>query len=113
MEISGWVGSYAVGKSHQSDPEEQGLVDSRITNSGSMAISAAYSWRPSIWSTSVCAATCPILRSGCRTVVNPGLVNAAPGISSKPTTEISCGTRSEEHTSELQSRLQLVWRSPL
>src|SRR5205807_4111168 len=71
MEISGWVGSYAVGKSHQSDPEEQGLVDSRITNSGSMAISAAYSWRPSIWSTSVCAATCPILRSGCRTVVNP------------------------------------------
>src|SRR2546430_13077387 len=29
----------------------------------------------------------------CRTVVSPGLVNAAPGMSSKPTTEISCGTR--------------------
>src|SRR6266513_1518568 len=70
-----------------------GPVDRRITNSGSMAISGTYSPRRSIRSTTVCAAISPIFTSGCLTVVSPGSANAAPGISSKPTTEISCGTR--------------------
>src|SRR5207248_6518535 len=93
-----------------------------------MAISGTYSPRPSMRSTTVCAAIWPIRRSGCLTVVNGGLENAAPGVSSNPTTEISSGTRSpaswkahrdpiaemslrsEEHTSELQSPYDLVCR---
>src|SRR5437773_689792 len=45
-----------------------------------MAISGTYSPRPSMRSTTVCAAICPILISGCRTVVRPGAPYATPGL---------------------------------
>lgn len=56
-----------------------GPVEARTISSGSMAISGTYSPRRSIRSTRVCAAICPIRRSGCRTVVSVRLANAAPG----------------------------------
>ena len=73
--------------------ERASAVDCRTMNSGSIAISGAYLPRFSMRSTNVCAAMRSILTSGCRTVVSPGLANAAPGRSSNPTTETSSGRR--------------------
>jgi len=48
-------------------------VDSRMTSSGSMAISEGYSFCPSIRSSKLCAATSPMRFSGWRTVVKLGV----------------------------------------
>src|SRR5579872_1899385 len=68
-------------------------VDSRTTNSG-FTITSSGSLPPLRRSSRMRAAVVPIIRNGWRTVVRLGFWKAALAISSKPTTEISSGTRS-------------------
>src|SRR5574341_222841 len=79
---------------HDEASHERGTpVDWRATTWGSRTTRRRASPFPLSWATSSSTATSPMRRTGCATVVSGGLVSAASGMSSKPTTEMSSGTR--------------------
>src|SRR2546429_9422535 len=73
--------------------ERTGPVDLRTTSSGSNRSSSLETGVPPTWLRSWATAACPIASMGWRTVVSGGSLAIMSGEASKPTTEMSPGTR--------------------